>query len=159
MDKPPGTRTEITGEIVPVICISPLDEDHFSLKRIVSSSKSDGGPNWVFHAVSTLKSALPLLRTSDVPIVLCERDLGSTTWKEVLQELIMLPSPPLLIVSSRTADEHLWAEALNLGAYDVLAKPFDGDEVNRVLGFAWFHKKNELQQRSRMRTMNMAAAG
>jgi hypothetical protein len=35
-------------------------------------------------------------------------------------------------VTSRLADERLWAEALNLGAWDVLAKPFDADEVIRI---------------------------
>ena len=44
-----------------------------------------------------------------------------------------------LIVTSRLADEYLWAEALNLGAYDMLAKPFDASEVVRVLGSAWRH--------------------
>jgi DNA-binding NtrC family response regulator len=38
------------------------------------------------------------------------------------------------------ADEHLWAEALNLGAYDVLAKPFDPTEVVRTLSQAWLHR-------------------
>ena len=37
------------------------------------------------------------------------------------------------------ADERLWAEALNLGAYDVLAKPFDRTEVMRVVSMAWMH--------------------
>jgi len=36
-------------------------------------------------------------------------------------------------VTSRLADERLWAEALNLGAYDVLAKPFDSTEAMRVV--------------------------
>ena len=31
---------------------------------------------------------------------------------------------PLVIVASHLADDQLWAEALNLGAHDVLAKPF-----------------------------------
>ena len=44
---------------------------------------------------------------------------------------------PSLIVTSRLADERLWAEALNLGAYDVLAKPFDSTEAMRVVGAAW----------------------
>ena len=48
--------------------------------------------------------------------------------------------PPLLIVTSRFADERLWAEALNVGAYDVLAKPFERDEVNRVLTSAWVRR-------------------
>jgi DNA-binding response OmpR family regulator len=44
-----------------------------------------------------------------------------------------------LIVTSRLADEKLWAEALNLGAYDVLAKPFDRQELVRTANLAWLH--------------------
>ena len=43
---------------------------------------------------------------------------------------------PLLIVTARLADERLWAEALNLGAQDVLATPFDATEVIRIVGIA-----------------------
>jgi hypothetical protein len=43
-----------------------------------------------------------------------------------------------MIVMSRLADAHLWAEALNLGAYDVLVKKaLDRTEVTRVLSLAW----------------------
>jgi DNA-binding response OmpR family regulator len=49
----------------------------------------------------------------------------------------ILPDPPPLIVTSRLADERLWVEALNLGAFDVLAKPFDSTEAMRVVGAAW----------------------
>ena len=44
---------------------------------------------------------------------------------------------PLLLVTSKTADENLWAEVLNLGGYDVLMKPFELGEVTRVIGMAW----------------------
>jgi DNA-binding response OmpR family regulator len=47
--------------------------------------------------------------------------------------------PPLFIISSRLADERLWAEALNLGAYDVLAKPFDAREVLHAFSRALRH--------------------
>jgi len=57
----------------------------------------------------------------------------------MLEQVGCLPSPPLLIVSSRLADERLWAEALNLGAWDVLAKPFDKREVIRAVTSAWLH--------------------
>jgi len=40
------------------------------------------------------------------------------------------------------ADDALWAEVLNLGGYNVLAKPFDSREVFRVVGNAWLHWKN-----------------
>jgi DNA-binding response OmpR family regulator len=84
-----------------------------------------------------MAAALAALRKVRVPVVVCESDLQPGTWKEVLEELRTLPDPPLLIVTSRIADERLWAEALNLGAYDVLAQPFDGTEVTRIVGMAW----------------------
>jgi DNA-binding response OmpR family regulator len=55
----------------------------------------------------------------------------------MLEDMTLLVDSPLLIVVSRLADEHLWAEALNLGAYDVLAKPFDAMELSRTLTSAW----------------------
>jgi DNA-binding response OmpR family regulator len=69
--------------------------------------------------------------------VVCEKDLSPDSWKDVLEQVTILPDPPSLIVTSRFADERLWAEALNLGAYDVLAKPFDRTEAMRVVGGAW----------------------
>ena len=48
----------------------------------------------------------------------------------------LLPRPPLQIVTSRLANDRLWAEALNLGAYDVLPRPFDPAEVLRSVGMA-----------------------
>jgi DNA-binding response OmpR family regulator len=61
--------------------------------------------------------------------------------------LSKLPDSPVLIVSSRTADERLWAEVLNLGAYDVLVKPFDPTEVSRVVGLAWLNWKHAFEAR------------
>jgi DNA-binding response OmpR family regulator len=55
----------------------------------------------------------------------------------VLDQVTILPDPPSFIVTSRLADERLWAEALNFGAFDVLAKPFDRAEALRVIGAAW----------------------
>ncbi len=55
----------------------------------------------------------------------------------MLHELDGLRVRPNLIVTSRLADEGLWAEVLNLGGYDVLAQPFDAEEVYRVVFLAW----------------------
>jgi len=57
----------------------------------------------------------------------------------MLEQTESLPNPPVLIVTSRLADARLWGEALNRGAYDVLAKPFDRAEVVRVISLAWLH--------------------
>jgi DNA-binding response OmpR family regulator len=52
-----------------------------------------------------------------------------TSWRPAT--ILEWPNAPSLIVSSRLADEHLCAEALNLGAFDVLAKPFNKMDVIR----------------------------
>ena len=37
---------------------------------------------------------------------------------------------PCLIVTSRLADDRQWAELLNAGAFDLLAKPFEKSNVD-----------------------------
>jgi DNA-binding response OmpR family regulator len=77
----------------------------------------------------------------------------------VLEELGHLPEAPLLIVTSRLADEHLWAEVLNLGGYDVLMKPFDRLEVLRVISLAWLHWKERRERAADAEMLAQVAAG
>lgn len=127
-----------TGAVT-LLSVGLIEEDHAFLEGILKCSQCDLRPTckWQLNACPTLASALAALRKVRVPVVVCESDLQPGTWKEVLEELRTLPDPPLLIVTSRIADERLWAEALNLGAYDVLAQPFDGAEIARIVSMAW----------------------
>ncbi len=80
-----------------------------------------------------------LKREKGITVVLCcEQDLrDGTTWREVLEHAKTTESRPSVIVCSRLADERLWAEALNLGAHDVLrSEPVVHDELARVIGSA-----------------------
>jgi CheY-like chemotaxis protein len=131
---------EITRNgIVPVLLISPMEEDHFFLQNILNRLQGMLNPSRTFTSNSciTLDSGLAALRKLQFEVVVCERDLTPGSWKDVLEQVIILPDPPSFIVTSRLADERLWAEALNLGAHDVLAKPFDRVEAIRVIGAAW----------------------
>jgi DNA-binding response OmpR family regulator len=125
--------------MVPVLSISPMEEDHFFLQDILNRLQGTLDPNRTFivNSCTTLVSGLAALRNRQFEVVVCERDLPPGSWKDVLEQVTILPDPPSLIVTSRLADERLWAEALNLGAYDVLAKPFDRTEALRVVGAAW----------------------
>jgi len=78
-------------------------------------------------------SAVRRLRPS---VVICDEDLADGDWRELLADLRDEPETPPLIVSSRLADDRLWAEVLNLGAYDLLMKPFEAAEVSRVVRLA-----------------------
>jgi len=143
-----------------VLCVSPNDEDRASLERIVKS-------DWTVIASATVASAVSLLREIPIPIVICDCAITSGTWGEMLDHFSLLPDPPLLIVTSWLADGRLWAEALNLGAWDVLAKPFDAGEVIRIVSFAWQHWRDRhnvyvtltKQRRPANRTGQMVATG
>ena len=125
--------------IVPVLSISPMEEDHFFMQYILNSLQDTLDPSRTFTVTScaTLTFGLAALRKRQFEVVVCEKDLSPDSWKDVLEQVTILPDPPSLIVTSRFADERLWAEALNLGAYDGLAKPFDRTEVMRIVSGAW----------------------
>ena len=61
--------------------------------------------------------------------MICEDPLPDGSWRDVLQAVQVLGTPPALIVTSRLADNRLWAEVLNLGGYDVLGQPLRAQEV------------------------------
>ena len=149
--------------IVPVLSISPMEEDHFFLQNILNRLRGTLDPSRSFTVTfcATLASGLAALRKRQFEVVVCERDLPSGSWKDVLEEATILPDPPSLIVTSRLADERLWAEALNLGAYDVLAKPFDRTEAMRVIGAAWraWGGPARLPARKERYRLKVAAAG
>ena len=132
MRKPPAIATRPT-EVVTVLSVSPTEEVHFSLQDIFSHSK------WKLSKTHSLASAMAFLRTQKTPVVLCETDLLPGTWRDLLEQVTRAPNAPAVIVSSRLADDRLWAEALNLGAWDVLARPFVKSEVVRAVSAAWRH--------------------
>ena len=120
------------NEAVHALSVLPSTEDSSALHNMLPSTK------WKLHEVATPAEAIDRLRRRNrIAVVLCEADFGPCGWKLVLEEVQRLNDPPLIILTSRLADERLWAEALNLGVYDVLAKPFDANEVNRTLSSAW----------------------
>src|SRR5712691_8131264 len=136
--KLPGSQTAHTN-VVNVLSIGSAVENLTVLKRIFRRSEWTMCPNssWRLDSRKTIDSALAFLRNRRVPVVICECGAQRDTWKEALERLRLLPAPPFLVVTSRLADDRLWAEALNLGAYDVLSTPFDSTEVMRVISSAW----------------------
>ena len=141
-----------TSEIVTVLSVSPAEEVHFSLQGIFNHSK------WKLYKTHSLASALAFLRVQKTPVVLCETDLLPGTWRDLLEQVACAPDAPAIIVSSRLADDRLWAEALNLGAWDVLARPFVRSEVYQAVSAAWRHWRNQ-QVSSTPAVRVMSAAG
>ncbi len=118
-------------KVVTVLTISAPDEDLESLGEIFRHSK------WRLCSAPSLREGVAALREQRTPVVLCERDLPDGTWRVLFREIETFEDPPLLIVTSRQADDSLWAEVLNMGGYDVLQKPYEPTEVVRVISMAW----------------------
>ncbi|MBK5293422.1 MAG: response regulator [Acidobacteriia bacterium] len=122
-----------TNDTVVVLSVSPLEETHSRLRSVLQHT------NWAMIESHECCEAIQVLHQNSLAVVVCERDLPDGTWLDLLNQAEALPSPPLIIVTARDADEQLWGEVLNLGGYDVLPKPLDSVEVTRVISLAWRH--------------------
>ena len=150
-----------------ILSISANEEDQAFLegsKRTDSELAPTTNPKWDVYRAFSLPSALHFLRNTRIGVIVCGDVLTQGTWKELLEQALALQDPPSVILTSRLADDGLWAEALNLGAYDVLAKPFDSREVARIVEAAWVswlsrqeRKKRTLVEKWAVEQWNAAA--
>jgi DNA-binding NtrC family response regulator len=86
--------------------------------------------------VETYQQARTILQQCDYDVLLTEAVLPDASWLDVLHLARQQPANLEVIVTDPQADARFWAEALNLGAYDVLSQPFYAPEVQRILGNA-----------------------
>lgn len=147
-----------------LLAVGPRDEHHADLINILARPMRTGHPEpqWTVASSNNLTTAWPIVEKGGIPIVLFDRDHDPVAWRRMLDLTQNMPAPPYIIVTSRLADDYLWSEALHLGAYDVLAKPFEASEVVRVLRIAWLRWQEQHDYRSRMiprRTVTCVSAG
>lgn len=126
---------------VTAVAVSPNANDRAFLRDIFSEAK------WTLHEVPCFREALLLLRRRPVDLIITDRDLEDGSWRDLLDALKGIPGYPPLIVTSRLADEYLWAEVLNEGGFDVLAQPFEREEVVRVMSAAARRMQNQYTSR------------
>jgi len=113
---------------------------------------------WEILEAATATLAVEILNSCPVGVVICDAEIEGGDWQALLSSLQDRPAPPNVIISSRLADERLWAEVLNLGGYDVLAQPFDEAEVRRVVHMAWTAWKRRGEGRDTSTPQRIAAS-
>jgi DNA-binding NtrC family response regulator len=125
-----------------VLLVSARIEDHDSLRSIFR-----GSPWELKGAWTVTDGRKTILRNPrEIAVVICEHQLPDGDWKLLLGDMNKSALQPNLVVSSRLADELLWAEVLNLGAFDLLlGAPFEADEVLRVTESAWLARNVAMQ--------------
>lgn len=126
--------------IITVLSISRFEEDHRSLERIFRDFEGTLYPNCRPRLVrcSDPASALSVLHTARIPIVVCDADADPAGWEQIAREFPRLSEPPCLILSCSPASDCLSGTPAH-GVYSALAKPFSGSEVLRIINLAWRH--------------------
>lgn len=103
---------------------------HDDARRL--SQMLDALPLLLDH-VESLDQARAKLQQSDYAVVLTEAALADGNWMDMLHLARRYPGEVEVIVTDPHADARFWAEALNMGAYDLLSQPFYAPEVRRIL--------------------------
>ena len=127
----------MTGKIrendLSALLVGEYETDAFLLREVF------GALGWRLFEAGDRRLAIKYLERNPLQVVIAKTDVPNWNWRHVLNDLQGLANPPQLIVTSRTADESLWAEVLNIGGYDVMVLPFDRFEVERVTASAYRH--------------------
>ncbi|MEO8596336.1 MAG: response regulator [Candidatus Solibacter sp.] len=110
-----------------ILFISGSPEDALRLTEMLHAL-----PIQVQHAKS-LRRARTHLQQEHFDVILTESAVADGGWLDVLHLARECPREIQVIVTDPQADGRFWAEALNLGAYDLLAQPFYEPEVRRIL--------------------------
>ena len=109
-----------------VLFVSPYQQDADSLAQMLDGIG-------LVHALN-LNEAASKMETEKFQVVLSEAKLEDGNWLDILQLANAVGME--LVVTDPWADARFWAEAISRGAYDLLAQPFHGTEVRRVLSSA-----------------------
>jgi DNA-binding NtrC family response regulator len=81
----------------------------------------------------TLAQARAKLLNTDFDAILTYSAFPGGTWLDVLHLVREAPRDVRVIVTDPQADARFWAEALNLGAFDLVTQPFEEYEVRRIV--------------------------
>lgn len=120
------------GQILDVLFISRFDSDAAALAKILS------GTHWNLIHVRTCPEALATLDIVLVPVVLCDVAIACG-WKQLVSTIIHSNHPAPILLTSGGGDWHLWEQAIDHGAFEVLHKPFERDHVVTALDSALRH--------------------
>ena len=123
----PGSRGSLAALPVAVLSVSADDADHSAVRAALASVPCS------VTTAGTCAGTARSLREARVSVLICENTLPDGTWRDVLENLRGKVDAPVVIVTSRHADDKLWAEVLNVGGFDVLAKPLDPEELLHVV--------------------------
>jgi DNA-binding NtrC family response regulator len=106
-------------------------DDDAVLRRLINDQTALMG--FDSTAASSAEEALEALRQSDFDVVLLDIRMPGLSGLDALREIRRLEDPPEVIMLTADTSLPTGLEAMRLGAYDYLTKPFTLDEIEAVI--------------------------
>ncbi len=116
---------------VKLVAITQNSGDAETLRQIACSC------GWRILIVDSSGSAIASRNDHPTPLVICDRDLVDEAWRDVLGKIAALPRAVCVLLASSVVDDYLWHDVIRHQGYDVVSKPFQPGELQRVVSFAW----------------------
>ena len=122
-----------------ILALVAEDSDRELLARVAQDQ------GWAIRFARTCGEAWEILNSERIPIVLYDRDLPATDWREGMHILSSAPLPVYLILLSRVADDYLWSEVIRRGGYDLVPTPLRREDVLRAIRLGWSFWSNSMR--------------
>ncbi len=124
-------RPSQSGEPVQLVAIIQNQHDSETLRQLAAIY------GWRISIVGSSDAAIALLKDQPIPLVICDRDLAGEAWPDVLAKVAAQPQAVCVLLASSVMDDYLWHQVIRHNGYDVVAKPFQPEELRRAVTFAW----------------------
>jgi DNA-binding NtrC family response regulator len=148
----PRAQTK-TGALEPPAPITLLAVTHnpdgwSDLREIAQRS------GWLLRWAPSCQAAVELIERDSFSLVICDRDVPGQDWRAVVQRIASLQPRVCVLLASSVCDEYLWKEVAQHGGFDVVAKPFDADRLERAVKLAssWRGWSQDCAARPALRT-------
>ena len=116
-----------------------IAEDEKNLRKVLVNELSDEGYN--IAEADDGRKALEILQKDDYDVVLLDMNMPVMGGIEVLKKMKALEIPAEVIILTGNLTLTTAVEAMKLGAYDYLTKPFNLNELSLVIEKAYEKKK------------------
>ena len=120
---------------IPILVVSSESKNRLALMEILDRE------GWKTICASTASECKEVFYNHKIHVVFCERGLSDGTYRDLLAMTRSQGRSLCLVVTSHLADWDEYLEALNDGAFDLIASPSQTTDVVRVLNQAHHEDK------------------
>ena len=109
---------------VRVLVATPNDRHYRALENAIL------GTGWSLFRSYNLVEGLSAVINHEIEVIFTDCELPDGSWRDMVQSLRACRNAPRVIVFSQLADDRLWMDVLQSGGYDLVATPFDSEEIH-----------------------------